>query len=666
MKFRTLIAIALILLPLTASAQTATSNSCPNLTRTLSRGMRNTEVVALQKFLVSNKLLLPDAATGFYGLLTQRAVQTYQRSQNLEAVGFVGARTRAALRTCNKIGVIKPIGAAPPTGIVVPPTNGGGGGNGGGGTPSTPGYSMCSFGNQTIQHGSTVTAYKSLTVPNVQACTPEQRTCTDGSLSGSFQFASCSAQDAITVIYQVSPNGSPYSLKSALEILKTADAGAQDVIIKLADGTYDMSAHSNDSCGGIQCITFTGIPNPSRISIIGNTAHPENVVLHFAKPSNSTQFWPGGFYLFEQKEYGMFDGFTMEGPYNGWTDRGSRTPDQTPFPSSSNIKFTTMGVWARNGARVTIGPNVRIKGFYFGIASEGVETVVHADHVKVEQCGDAGFIAWTGGTLYANDSEASWCAAYGWGLGAGYVSETASPQGIASYSDSDPLTDDAAIRTYTYDYSKGVRASVEIPLLSYVTSEINRYGGRSKLFSDRAWSHDNLVAGYIANVGGQIQMNNALAFRNGLSSVPVSGPTLSGGVVAQINGSVQANDSIAYHNGKYGFASLLASDIRAVNSKVFGNVWHGFYALEQGSKITASGASSFSFGAQQMFGYGAERTAIIVVSSTTKAGVNAGSFSFFDPLTNSMLSVVAEKNTQWDYSPAIGATGNEGGTIVQP
>ena len=110
--------------------------------------------------------------------------------------------------------------------------------------------------------------------------------------------------------------------------------------------------------------------------------------------------------MFEQKQYGMFDGFTMDGPYNGWTDRGSRTPDQTPFPSSSNIKFTTMGVWARNGAQVTIGPNVRIRGFYFGIASEGVETVVHADHVKVEQCGDAGFIAWTGGTLYANDSEA--------------------------------------------------------------------------------------------------------------------------------------------------------------------------------------------------------------------------------------------------------------------
>lgn len=642
----------LTMLPLFAAAQT----TCPNLTRNLSSGSRGQDVVALQNFLIEKGNLAVGNNTGCFGRLTEAAVRMWQSQNGIVSTGTptttgfgaVEPRTRAAIAISCRITPTTESGRSSPpdtTNYV---------------RPTIPADTACSFNGSAIARGASVIAYQSGSVSFGAQCVSENRTCSNGILSGNYQYATCavSATPPAITTYQVTSDGNPYTLKSALAALKTADPSIPEVTIKLADGTYDMNVHSNDNCGGISCITFNGISNPSRIKIIGNIAHPENVVLKFSKPANTASYWAGGFYFYENKTYGTLDGFTMDGPYNGWSDRNSRTPDQTPFPDASSIKFTTMALWAKNGAKVTMGPNVRIKGFYFGIAADGPGTVVHAEHVTVENCGDAGFIAWKGSTLYATDSEASWCAAYGWGLGAGYVSESADPNALASYSDTDPATDDAAIRTYSYNYSTGVRNSVEIPLLNFVNGQINKYGGRAVLNASNAKSHDNLVAGYVANIGGQLQMNNAYAYRNGLSSVTVNGPVLHGGVVAQVNGSVQADNSFSYHNGQYGFVSLLGSEVRANNAKAFDNIWHGFYALEQGSTIYSSGASSFSYGADQMFGFGAERNATIYVNSSTKAGVQVPSFSFFDPLTGSTLPVSPKANTQWDFSPAIGTTGN--------
>lgn len=52
----------------------------------------------------------------------------------------------------------------------------------------------CSFNGQTVAHGSSVTAYKTNSVAQGQTCQSETRTCTNGTLSGSFAHSSCSVE----------------------------------------------------------------------------------------------------------------------------------------------------------------------------------------------------------------------------------------------------------------------------------------------------------------------------------------------------------------------------------------------------------------------------------------------------------------------------------------
>lgn len=62
----------------------------------LTVGSRGAEVTALQKKLIVLGLLSGEA-TGYFGALTKKAVQAFQKSKGLEQVGFTGPGTRAAL-----------------------------------------------------------------------------------------------------------------------------------------------------------------------------------------------------------------------------------------------------------------------------------------------------------------------------------------------------------------------------------------------------------------------------------------------------------------------------------------------------------------------------------------------------------------------------------------
>jgi len=98
--------------------QPRTALVCPNLTRTLSRGMKGTDVTQLQTFLISQNHLASGNNTGFYGALTEKAVQAFQKKHAVVSsgaptstgYGSVGARTRAVMmRLCSgKSGSIVP------------------------------------------------------------------------------------------------------------------------------------------------------------------------------------------------------------------------------------------------------------------------------------------------------------------------------------------------------------------------------------------------------------------------------------------------------------------------------------------------------------------------------------------------------------------------------
>lgn len=80
-------------------------NTCPNLFRTLSRGSRGSDVISLQQFLIAQGFLSSDSATGFFGSMTEAAVQRWQAQNSIVSYGdaastgygVVGARTRSAV-----------------------------------------------------------------------------------------------------------------------------------------------------------------------------------------------------------------------------------------------------------------------------------------------------------------------------------------------------------------------------------------------------------------------------------------------------------------------------------------------------------------------------------------------------------------------------------------
>ena len=88
-----------------SSVSTPSMFACPLFTRSLGMGSRGDDVFTLQQFLIGQKLLTADSATGFFGAMTQAAVQNWQSSRGVvtsgdpstTGFGVVGARTRGLI-----------------------------------------------------------------------------------------------------------------------------------------------------------------------------------------------------------------------------------------------------------------------------------------------------------------------------------------------------------------------------------------------------------------------------------------------------------------------------------------------------------------------------------------------------------------------------------------
>lgn len=103
---------------------TNTPTASCEITTTLSRGMKGTDVTRLQSFLVSQQLLSSDSATGFYGAMTEAAVKQFQcKDMNLcsgtpqtTGYGMVGKMTRTAILSECKMSTV---GVPPSSSTVV-------------------------------------------------------------------------------------------------------------------------------------------------------------------------------------------------------------------------------------------------------------------------------------------------------------------------------------------------------------------------------------------------------------------------------------------------------------------------------------------------------------------------------------------------------------------
>ncbi|MCF7835904.1 MAG: peptidoglycan-binding protein [Candidatus Marinimicrobia bacterium] len=87
---------------------TITTSGCPNITSDLYLGVENSQVTALQNYLANDSSIYPEKlVTGYYGSLTEKAVQRWQAkygvvssgSADTTGYGVVGPKTRAKMNS---------------------------------------------------------------------------------------------------------------------------------------------------------------------------------------------------------------------------------------------------------------------------------------------------------------------------------------------------------------------------------------------------------------------------------------------------------------------------------------------------------------------------------------------------------------------------------------
>lgn len=120
----------------------------------------------------------------------------------------------------------------------------------------------CTFNGNTVTHGSSVTAYAAPSVPYGSTCSSQSRTCSNGSLSGSYAYSSCSVAAPSNCTFNGSPvnhgssvtaystNSVPYgSLCSSVSQTRTCTNGTLSG--SYTNSTCTVAAPSNCTLNGV-------------------------------------------------------------------------------------------------------------------------------------------------------------------------------------------------------------------------------------------------------------------------------------------------------------------------------------------------------------------------------------------------------------------------------
>ncbi len=183
--------------------------------------------------------------------------------------------------------------------------------------------------------------------------------------------------------------GSPWATLYQAFVFLADKTIATDAIvtINVADGTYTMATALNISQA-----------NGDRVSIIGNPTTEANVILDFTSNTN-------GIVLANNNALGSINGFTIRGT---WIDDGTG--------------IDLVGILVTQNSSIQLGANVTITKFYFGIKTD-LGGSAFADSCVITNGGGAGFFALNGGTIEANNANASAISDTANGLGSGFLAE---------------------------------------------------------------------------------------------------------------------------------------------------------------------------------------------------------------------------------------------------
>ncbi len=185
---------------------TAQKPECDSIVRTLAVGSRGNDVLCLQKFLITKGHLTADLTTGFYGPLTAAAVQQYQRENNLVSLGTVSLTEYGAVGSRTQQAINQALADLTITSTTSPA---GTGRRFRAATDEGASQSGCVLDGITLASGVTGYFYNSQIVANGQTCSSVPRTCINGTLSGStaHQYAHCAVQAAVTTLANCTFNG---------------------------------------------------------------------------------------------------------------------------------------------------------------------------------------------------------------------------------------------------------------------------------------------------------------------------------------------------------------------------------------------------------------------------------------------------------------------------
>ena len=312
--------------PLFALAET----SCPQPIRNLSFGSRGSDVIQLQQYLISQNLLAADSATGYFGRLTEASVQQWQAARGIVSsgtpastgYGAVGPRTRAAIAGCGssvsavstgssssvaeliqslmeqvqvlqaRLAALKaqqstaPDQVAEVSGTLFP-------------AAVTGTSASCSFNGQTVQNGSSVTAYQSSSVSS-GSCVSQQRTCTNGTLSGSYTYNSCTVSStalAVTLSQSANTTTSDGTIGQNFTVSWSSTGASSCTVQKSApDGTTSTSwaagTFGSQSASPYQAGTHHWWIDCTGTN--GGTAHQD---MYHTVASSDSQPYPNGFQI---------------------------------------------------------------------------------------------------------------------------------------------------------------------------------------------------------------------------------------------------------------------------------------------------------------------------------------------------------------------------------
>ena len=182
------------------------SNAC---TTNMSLGSAGTAVTCLQSFLKMTGDYTYPEITGYFGPVTQTAVQAFQIRRSIAQSGTPATTGFGSAGPVTRLTLVKDViallqkqlaalrGDHVNTGgnTSTPPSSK---------TDTKPKAGQCVFNGQSIKNGASVVAFREASVPHGGTCTSQPRNCMEGSLSGSYEYSSCSVEPEPPVEYEYS------------------------------------------------------------------------------------------------------------------------------------------------------------------------------------------------------------------------------------------------------------------------------------------------------------------------------------------------------------------------------------------------------------------------------------------------------------------------------